>query len=60
MSKQLKPVNKLPIPNELHVKTCKVCKGKPIEKPFDTGKHIGIACEECYHVISWKLKPKEK
>ena len=60
MSQQLKPINKEKIPNELRIKTCKECGGNPPERDFDTGKHIGKCCNTCFHVISYKLKPKAK
>lgn len=50
------PINKIPIPNILHVKTCKICKGKPEISEINLPDFEGEKCETCYHVISWKKK----
>lgn len=60
MTMKIKPINKEKIPNELRIKTCKDCGGNPPERSFDTGKHIGKACDTCFAIISWSLKPKTK
>lgn len=56
MAKKPLPINKVPIPNKLHVKTCKICKGNPEKTPINLPDFEGEKCETCYHVISWKKK----
>lgn len=52
------PINKIPIPNELHIKTCSICKGKPKVSPINLPDFDGEKCDDCFHVISFKKKKK--
>lgn len=50
------PINKIPIPNKIKIKTCKECKGKPPEEDINLPDFEGKKCSICYHPISWKKK----